>query len=459
MPLANTTPRVVAPSNLTASVSISQVALSWTAATGSGVARTLVYQGTSSSSLSLVDSTSDGTTATKTITGLTNNTTYYFYLRSRGDDGTLSSVTSTVEATPLYTGPVWWVATNGSDSNDGTQSNPFASISAAYTAAAAGDTIKLKSGTFTGSSNRNITLSKNLVITSSHGPDSTILDANSVNRHFYFGTSGDTLTHIIGLTLKNSSGSSFYIEQSSPRITNCVFKSNVSNYYGGAVYIQGGSEVKAEPLFTNCTFRDNQSGDSGGAIYMTGGSSDNQSTPRFVGCTIISNDVLSDFDAYRGGSGGGISSQGEMRPAFVDCQIDSNTVAPGYGYGYGGAAYIYGYSGGAVTTFTRCTFRGNTVTPNRSASGGALYVSNGEIELTNCLISGNSAIGGGSSYNGRAGGIFIHQYMNYSAGSYEASESKIINCTIDGAKSRTPANNCYFIIIFTNLNCLLRNKI
>ena len=76
----------------------------------------------------------------------------------------------------------------------------------------------------------------------------------------------------------------------------------------------------------------------GGAIYMSGGSSNNQSTPRFVGCTIISNDVLSDYNAYRAGQGGGFSLEAEMRPTFVDCQIDSNPVAPGSGNGYGGAA-------------------------------------------------------------------------------------------------------------------------
>ena len=195
------------------------------------------------------------------------------------------------------------------------------------------------------------------------------------------------------------------------------------------IYIQSSSTNKAEPVFTNCTFRDNRAKVNGGAIYMTGGSSDNQSTPRFISSTIISNDVISDYGDYSSGYGGGVYITGNMRPSFVDCQIDSNIVDPGYYQGYGGGVYISGYSGGIATTFTRCTFRGNSLTPNRGASGGGIYTS-GEIELTNCLISGNSAVGGGSNYQAAGGGIFIHQYLNYSNGSYEASESKIINCTI-----------------------------
>ena len=431
MTTTSATPLVSAPTNTTATAGNGQITFNWTAASGTGVAHTLIYSGTSSSNLSLTDSTSDASTTTLTITGLTNSTTYYGALRTRGNDGSLSDLTSIVSAVPQYVGPVWWVATNGNNSNDGSQSNPFATISTAYTAAAAGDTIKLKPGTFTGSSNRNITINKNLVITSSHGPDSTTIDAGSANRHFYFNIVGDTLTHVIGLTLKNSSSSngSFYINHSSPRITNCVFKNNISTYNGGAVYIQSSSTNKAEPVFTNCTFRDNRAKANGGAIYMTGGSSDNQSTPRFISSTIISNDVISDYGDYSSGYGGGVYITGNMRPSFVDCQIDSNIVDPGYYQGYGGGVYISGYSGGIATTFTRCTFRGNSLTPNRGASGGGIYTS-GEIELTNCLISGNSAVGGGSNYQAAGGGIFIHQYLNYSNGSYEASESKIINCTI-----------------------------
>jgi len=547
-------PSLETPETLMASSGVQQVTLTWDNPTGSGVAHTLIYRGLSSNtSLSLEDSTSTANTATKIITGLTNGTTYDFAIRYRGVDNSVGAYSDTVSVTPNYIGPDWYVSTSGSDdTGDGSSSAPFATISAAYTAAAAGDTINLQSGTFSGAGNRNITLSKNLVITSVNGPDYTTLDAGGAGSHFHFATPGDTLTHVIGLTLKNSSESSFLISGSSPRITNCVFKDNVSTGNGGAVNINGDAEVfndfeyagsfdgsdyyfsndvvtwqeakdisnaagghlvtissvdendfiysltngeispwigltdeevednwtwvtgeeatytnwaegepsdsdgedyvhmwnfdgtwndannetenefiiefatpvdKADPVFTNCTFRDNTAKEHGGAIYMGGGSADSQSTPLFVSCTIASNDVISVSDDFLSGYGGGFSSTDNMRPEFVDCHIDSNTVVAGRYSGFGGGGNINAVSGGAVTTFTRCTFRGNTVTPNQDAFGGGLYAE-GEIELTNCLISENSSVGGGSDFEGKGGGIYSLLYEDYS------SESKIINSTI-----------------------------
>ena len=308
---ANTTPRVDTPDSLSVTAGHLQATLSWTAATGSGVSRTLVYQRTSSSSLSLVDSTSNDTTTSKVITGLTNGTTYYFEVRTRGEDNSLSLASNSVSVMPQYVGPVWWVATNGSNDNDGYEAAPFSTITAAITAASDGDTVKIKSGTYTGTGNRGINpgSKKVVIISAANDPDSTILDAGNIDHHFYLTSSLDSTFQLIGLTLKNgsySNGGSIYISNTSPRITNCVFKDNVSANNGGAVFIQGSSEIKAEPVFTNCTFRDNQTKYNGGAIYMSAYGEEGQNTPRFVSCIIISNDVSSDADDYAYGYGGGI---------------------------------------------------------------------------------------------------------------------------------------------------------
>jgi len=235
MRTASATPNAAPPTSLSATASTSQVTLSWTAATGSGVTRTLIYQGTSSSSLSLVDSTSDAATATKTITGLTNNTAYYFNLRSRADDGSLSSVTSTVMATPVYSGPVWWVSASVSTDGDGTSTNPFRYITSAIEAAAEDDTVKLLAGTYTSADNRGLDTDKNLVFISASGADSTVLDAGTYDRHFYINDGQDSTFQVIGLTLKNGkksndNGGSVYIQNSSPIFKNCIFEENESGY-------------------------------------------------------------------------------------------------------------------------------------------------------------------------------------------------------------------------------------
>jgi Fibronectin type III domain./Protein of unknown function (DUF1565). len=231
MPTASGAPSVAPPTSLSVTAGEGQVTLNWTAATGSGVAKTLIYQGTSSSSLSLVDSTSSGTATSKTITGLNNSTLYYFTVRTRGNDNSRSTAATTVSATPSYEGPVWWVATNGSSSNAGSVNSPFSTIQDAYNAAAAGDTIKLKPGTYTGTGNRDIAIAKNIVITSRGGADSTSLDLQNNNyRHFTIGTTTtlDTGVVFIGLTFKNnnnsSTGGSIYVYNSSPRFKNCVFE-------------------------------------------------------------------------------------------------------------------------------------------------------------------------------------------------------------------------------------------
>ena len=71
---------------------------------------------------------------------------YDFAIRFRGVDNSVGAYSDTVSVTPNYIGPDWYVSTSGSDdTGDGSSSAPFSTISAAYTAAAAGDTIILQS--------------------------------------------------------------------------------------------------------------------------------------------------------------------------------------------------------------------------------------------------------------------------------------------------------------------------
>ena len=51
-----------------------------------------------------------------------------------------------------------------------------------------------------------------------------------------------------------------------------------------------------------------------------------------------------------------------------------------------------------MTTLTNCTISGNTAV----YSGGGLETYGGTATLTNCTVSGNSAVAGGGVYNSRA---------------------------------------------------------
>jgi parallel beta-helix repeat protein len=58
--------------------------------------------------------------------------------------------------TPVRAATIYYVATNGSDSNPGTQNQPFATLTQAATKVAAGDTVYVRQGTFTFSSTQYI---------------------------------------------------------------------------------------------------------------------------------------------------------------------------------------------------------------------------------------------------------------------------------------------------------------
>ena len=297
----------------------------------------------------------------------------------------------------------------------------------AYNAAAAGDTIKLKPGTYTASGaggNYNISLQKNLIITSSDGAASTILDGGMVGYRFFDMSSSslDTTMQIIGLTFKRGrneySGGAMLIAGTDPRIKNCVFDNNKSqNHGGGAIWINSGS-----PVFINCTFKNNTCKGEGGAIVMNG----TDDSPVFRGCTFIGNNSLSTFSQYTTNYGGAIKIgllATTFTPSFTDCVFDSNKVESGYYSGWGGAVYaIASHEDTPPLKFTRCYFRGNTAKGLQNGFGGALHANNMGVELVNCSITGNTATTNSSSLNyyGRGGAIYLNT----------SSDLKIINCTI-----------------------------
>jgi hypothetical protein len=74
-------------------------------------------------------------------------------------------------------------------------------------------------------------------------------------------------------------------------------------------------------------------------------------------------------------------------PVFVNCRIEHNTA------NVNGAGSFIG--AGSHPRFVECEFTGNG-TPWPSGAGGALWISASEVDLVDCVISGNTAMGYGA---------------------------------------------------------------
>ncbi len=180
---------------------------------------------------------------------------------------------------PTYCGPVWWVATDGSDeSGDGSEENPFATIQTAVDASDNGDTVIVTDGVYTGDGNREINpLGKSIIVQSLNGPQSTIIDGQGSpedpQRGFIFENGEDSTTVIEGFTIRNCVADEFS--------------------GGGAVWGHGTPPVRVtlkHNIITDC------SAGFGGALYFR-----DEARPTLINNTIVNN------SAYAG-SGGGLQA-------------------------------------------------------------------------------------------------------------------------------------------------------
>ena len=177
--------------------------------------------------------------------------------------------------------PSLYVSTTGPATGaDGSLDLPFRDLQTAINAATNYSVVLVKSGTYSGSSNRSLTFGgKRLVLISERGPSETFLSETILltnTQVFAFtSTNEDYRSQVIGFTI---TASQLVLEPpappaitctggSGPTFVNCEFRSCAT----GAVGVTNSS-----PVFVNCRFRNNSTafwGGNGSAVYATGSDS------------------------------------------------------------------------------------------------------------------------------------------------------------------------------------------
>ncbi|MBN1132126.1 MAG: T9SS type A sorting domain-containing protein [Bacteroidales bacterium] len=170
--------------------------------------------------------------------------------------------------------------------------------------------------------------------------------------------------------------------------------------------------IDSYPSINNCTIRNNTSLNSGAGLYIVLTSQD---ILKINNCQIENNQNLTNYK-IPASNGGGIyvSATRDAKVRFMNCSITDNYVYRSDGHVAGGGGWISGQ-----VEFAGCVIRDNTVygsdgIPGGSSAGrgGGLYISDGNILISNTKISGNLArgsAGGGMSGNaGYASGGGIH---------------------------------------------------
>ena len=225
----------------------------------------------------------------------------------------------------------WYVATTGSDANDGTSSDtPFATIAKAYGMAQDNDEIVVSAGTYV----PGVTLSVEKAVTirsASGNPEDVVIDGGTKIRPFILNHAQAQLRDLVVQKGKADGasytvGANIRINAKGGVVSNCVVRGGLFSTYG--VRASGGgagiSCTSADGLVVNCvitntTVSGNTGYQQGGGLYMTAGTA--------VGCYVANNSAV--LVQGSGAYGGGVFVKGTAK--VVNCTIVGNKSQTGGG--------------------------------------------------------------------------------------------------------------------------------
>lgn len=314
---------------------------------------------------------------------------------------------------------------------DGTGDTP--TIQAAIDSAANGDEVVLSNGEFRGEGNEEIDfLGKAIIVRSASGdPDLCVIDLDreqwwEPRRGFLFQNGEGSGSVLRGVTIRKgyvgagepvASGAGVYCPNSSPTIENCLFDSCSAGEDGGGLYVSGNAGV----VVTGCVFVRCWAGRNGGGACVRSGAhavieaclfEENRSGSRGGGIEIDYGSAVVTRSIFRGNSGG-MTGGGGIFVEVGDLQVDDSRFEGNYAGNGGGLFQIDGgtlvilgslfqgnqalWGGGIIADgpefciLDRCTVAGNLAYHR----GGGLLYTDGTAQITNSILWGNCADGGG----------------------------------------------------------------
>ena len=271
-----------------------------------------------------------------------------------------------------------WVATTGSDDNDGSQANPVATIAKAIELAGDGYTIHIADGNYV--NDKTLSISKSLTL---EGSANTVIDGNA--------------SKIMDVTADAT-----------------VVLTNLSFTNGNAVLV-GAISNEGKLTISNSNFYSNKATGNSGTI-ITNKNKLNINNSKFyqnsAGKGVVNNQnnallVIDNSEFYNNNMTSFFNSYGIVYTTSANATI-SNTVFRNNAVKYGGAIYATKSSDATIgiVNIINSTFEGNSA---NTGQGGALFVSGGECIIKESMFINNKANPG--KFNGGQGGA-IYTSLN-----------------------------------------------
>ena len=271
-----------------------------------------------------------------------------------------------------------WVATTGSDDNDGSQANPVATIAKAIELAGDGYTIHIADGNYV--NDKTLSISKSLTL---EGSANTVIDGNASK---IMAVTADATVVLTNLSFTNGNDALVGAISNEGKLTisNSNFYSNKATGNSGTIITN-----KNKLNINNSKFYQNSAGK---------GVVNNQNDALLVidNSEFYNNDMTSFSNSY-----------GIVYTTSANATI-SNTVFRNNAVKYGGAIYATKSSDATIgiVNIINSTFESNSA---NTGQGGALFVSGGECIIKESMFINNKANPG--KFTGRQGGA-IYTSLN-----------------------------------------------